>query len=121
MAFANPLVITVNGVAKTLLKINQDNYGSEYFLREATQSFRVKIRHTREAGSTATGKIHRSNVEITQTIFAVAPAVTDNVRQVYQVLRNGESDDMAAVGYLGAALSGLMVQARQEDLVAWAN
>ena len=121
MAFANPLVISVNGVNKTLNKINQDNYGSEYYLREATQSFRVKIRHTTEAGSTGTGKIHRANVEFTQTIFAVAPAVLDNVRTAYTVLRHGAADDAVNVGYLGASMSALLIQARYEDLVAWAN
>jgi hypothetical protein len=118
MAFANPLVITVNAVAKTLQKINQDSYGSEYYLREATQDFRVKIRHTLEKATTLTGQVHRSNVDFTQTVFGVAGAA-DNVRQVYIVLRNGKNDDAAAVGYLGSALSALMVQARFEDLVAW--
>jgi hypothetical protein len=121
MAFANPLVISVNAVNKTLQKINQDNYGSEYYLREATQSFRVKIRHTTENAVTGSGKFQRHNVEITQTIFAVAPAVLDTVRTVYQVLRHGASDDAVQVGYLGASLSSLLVQARQEDLVAWVN
>jgi hypothetical protein len=121
MAFANPLVISVNGVNKTLLKINQDNYGSEYYLRETTQSFRVKIRHTMESAVVGSGKVHRANVDFTQTIFSTTPGVPDNVRQAYQVLRHGESDTAVDVGYLGASLSSLMVQARQEDLVAWAN
>jgi hypothetical protein len=121
MAFANPLVISVNGVNKTLLKINQDNYGSEYYLREATQEFRAKIRHTTESAVVGTGKVHRSNIDVTQTVFSVTPGVPNNVRQVYLVLRNGENDTAADVGYLGVALTALMVQARFEDLVAWAN
>nr|UJQ85481.1 MAG: putative coat protein [Leviviridae sp.] len=121
MSFANPLVISVNAVNKTLQKINQDAFGSEYYLREATQEFRVKIRHSNEKATTGTGLVHRSNIEITQTVFAVAPATVDNVRQVYLVLRNGKTDDAIAVGYLGSALSALMVQARYEDLVGWVN
>lgn len=121
MAFANPLVITVNGSAKTLLKINQDNFGSEYYLREATQEFRCKIRHSTEAKAVGTGVVHRSNVDVTQTIFSAVPGVPDNVIQVYLVVRNGKAEVAANVGYLGAALSGLMVAARYEDLVAWAN
>nr|UJQ85129.1 MAG: putative coat protein [Leviviridae sp.] len=121
MAFANPLVITVNGSAKNLPKINQDNFGSEYYLREATQEFRVKIRHAWEAGVTGSGKIHRSNVDVTHTVFSVTPGVPDNVRQVYTVVRNGKNDAAADVGYLGVALGALMVQARYEDLVGWVN
>jgi hypothetical protein len=121
MAFANPLVISVNGVNKTLPKINQDSYGSEYYLREATQEFRVKIRHSMESAVVGSGQVHRSNVDFTQTIFSVTAGVPDNVRQVYVVLRNGKADDAVATGYLGASLSALMVQARYEDLVAWLN
>lgn len=121
MAFANPLVITVNGVNKTLIKINQDGYASAYYLREATQSYRVKIRNSKESGKVGSGLVERHNVEITHTIFSTDPSVPDNVRQAYIVLRNGANDDAAGVGYIGAALSALMVQSRYEDLVAWAN
>jgi hypothetical protein len=121
MAFANPLVISVNAVNKSLQKINQDSYGSEYFLREATQSFRAKIRHSRDNSSTGTGRIHRANVVITQTVFSVTPGVPDNVREVSLTLRSGDADSATDNGYLGAALSGLMVAARYEDLVGWLN
>jgi hypothetical protein len=121
MAFANPLVISVNSVNKTLIKINQDNYGSEYYLREATGDYRVKIRHTTEAAVTGTGKIHRSNVDVTYTKFSTTPGVPDDVVQAYVVFRHGTAADAASAGYIGAALSALLVQARYEDLVAWAN
>jgi hypothetical protein len=121
MPFANPLVITVNGSAKSLPKINQDNFGSEYYLREATQEFRMKIRHSVEAAIVGSGKVHRSNVDLTQTIFSTVPGVPDNVRQVYLVVRNGKADTAVDVGYLGVALGALMVQARYEDLVGWVN
>jgi len=48
MAFANPLVINYGAGTKSLPKVNQDNYGSEYYLREATQEFTAKIRHATE-------------------------------------------------------------------------
>jgi hypothetical protein len=121
MAFANPLVISVNSVNKTLIKINQDNYGSEYYLRESTGEYRAKIRHSRESAIVGSGQVHRSNFDLTYTIFSTTPGVPDNVRQVYLVLRNGVADDATLVGYIGAALSALLVQARYEDLVAWAN
>jgi hypothetical protein len=121
MAFANPLVLTVNAVAKSLAKINQDNYGSEYYLRESTQEFRVKIRHSEDKAIVGSGKIHRSNVTVTQTIFAVAPAVLDNVRQISYTVTNGKADTAVDVGYLGAATSALLAQARIEDLVGWLN
>ena len=121
MAFANPLVISVNSVNKTLVKINQDNYGSEYYLREATGEYRVKIRHSTEAAVVGTGKVHRSNVDITYTLFSTTTGVPDDVVQAYVVFRHGSAVDAASAGYIGAALSALMVQARYEDLVGWVN
>lgn len=121
MAFANPLVISVNSVNKTLAKINQDNYGSEYYLRESTGEYRVKIRHSYESAVVGSGRVHRSNFDLTYTIFSTTAGVPDNVRQVYCVLRNGNADDATAVGYIGAAMSALLVQARFEDLVGWVN
>jgi hypothetical protein len=121
MAFANPLVLTVNSVAKNLPKINQDNYGSEYYLRETTQEFRVKIRHSEDKAVTGTGKIHRSNVTVTQTVFSVTAGVPDEVYECSTTVRNGKAADATKVGYLGSALSALLVQARYEDMVGWLN
>lgn len=120
MAFANPLVLTVNAVAKNLVRINQDNYGSEYYLRETTQDWRVKIRHSEDRTVTGSGKVHRSNIQVIQTVFGVAPA-PDNVRSISITVTNGKADTAVDVGYLGAALSALMVAGRYEDLVGWLN
>jgi hypothetical protein len=40
------LTITYNAASKVLLKVNQDNYGAEYFLRESLAIYRLKISHT---------------------------------------------------------------------------
>jgi hypothetical protein len=67
--FGDTITLTVAGNAKVLNKINQDNYGSEYYLRSSTEMFRLRIRHTQstKAGQPVTD---RHNVEFTQTIFA---------------------------------------------------
>lgn len=117
MAFANPLVITHNAGTKSLPRVNQDNYGAEYYLREATQEFRAKIRHTREK-ATATGRVDRHNVEITQTVFGTSGA-PDVTRQAYLIYRHDYRDDMTAAAYIGEGLSDLMVEARYSDLSAW--
>lgn len=40
--------LTYNAVAKTLNKVNQDNYGAEYFLDDSTNlmRFRITVKHT---------------------------------------------------------------------------
>jgi len=92
--FADQLTVTVNAVAKVLNRINQDKYGSEYFLRESTQEFRLKIRNSssKPAGSLQT--IDRHNFELTNTVYATStvPAI---VRRAYSVYENSRSDTAA--------------------------
>lgn len=123
MTIANPLVITLGGsggTAKSLPKINQDAYGSEYFLRESTQELRVRIRHSRETPKAGELALERHNFEITQTIFGTAGAA-DKVRQVYLVLRATKSDTLADVVDLGEALSYYMDGTHYGDLIGWVN
>lgn len=120
MAFANPLVINYAAGTKSLPKVNQDNYGSEYYLRESTQEFTVKIRNTREtpkAGSTA--KIERHNVELTRTVFAVPGVSAEITQQVFLVFRLDKSDSVADAAELGAALTDLLDESHFNDLGKW--
>lgn len=119
MSFGSTLTLTVNSVAKVLNRINQDNYGSEYYLRSATEEYRVKIRHSKESAN-KDGKVpDRHNVEVTHTIFATStvPAI---VRQAYLVVRIFGDDDLTAAGYLLAAAAAYFGNSTvQGDLLTW--
>lgn len=108
MSFSDPLVVTINSVAKAMAKINQDAYGSEYFLREANQEFRVKIRNTTYVNA-AKQQVDRHNIEFTNVVYATptSPALT---RKAYTVYENVRSDTDAAVlqdfvGFIGVNTS----------------
>lgn len=118
MAFAKPLVIDYAAGTKTLQFINQDNNGSEYYLREATQEFTVKIRHTSERPDRNGIIMERHNVEFTRTVFGtgVDPDIT---QQAYLVFRMQRRDSAADAALIGESMSKLMVKARFEDLAAW--
>lgn len=120
MAIPNPLVITYNAVAKNLPRINQDGYGSEYFLEEATQSFRVKIRHTKEGIRADGSQFDRHNVELTHTVFGTSGA-PDSIRQTYVVIRNDKTGPATDLGYLQSALNGLLTSGFVADLRGWQN
>lgn len=123
MAISNPLVITLGGsggTAKSLPKINQDAYGSEYYLRESTQEFRVKIRHSKESPNSAGVILERHNLEITQTIFGTAGS-PDEVIQAYVVLRNAKTSTATNVSNVGTALSYYMDATHYGDLQGWVN
>lgn len=124
MAISNPLVITLGGsggTAKSLPKINQDAYGSEYYLRETSQEFRVKIRHSVESPQKDGTVFERHNVEFTHVTFGATPADPNVTRQVWVVLRNTKTDSLTTVTDLGTALSYYMDATHYGDLVGWVN
>lgn len=84
--FGNTLVLPHADGNITLVKINQDQYSSEYMFRNTTHMVTAKIRHT----TTKTGN-DRHNVEISQKIFATQSAEEVN-RKVYVVLEQSKTD-----------------------------
>jgi hypothetical protein len=119
MSFGSTLTLTVNSVAKVLNRINQDNYGSEYYLRSTLDEYRVKIRHSKEKANPDGTQLDRHNIEVTQIIYATSttPVVT---RQFYIVARVPTNDDLTAAGYLFAASATYFGNGTVEsDLLTW--
>lgn len=94
MAFADPTVITINGVAKSLVRINQDGYSSEYLLRSSTDELRLKIRNNAGFDKKRAVSFDNHNVELTWTIFPVAPSTVSIVRKAYLVVQNQVGDTL---------------------------
>jgi len=121
MAIANPLVLTYNAGSKSLVRINQDNFGSEYYLRESTQDFRVRIRHSKETPGADGVQYERHNFELTQTIFSTTVGVPDVVIQTYAVIRNRKATLATDVALLGTAMSAFLDSTHYQDLANWVN
>lgn len=84
--FDATITITIDSVAKILNRINQDDYASEYFLRETLGDYRLKIRHTGYTSKTSGRHIDRHNVEFVHTVYPVAPITVSTIRKAYTVL-----------------------------------
>lgn len=121
MAIANPLVIAYDAGNISLNRINQDAYGSEYYFRDSTQDFRVKIRHSTEKVGADNVVMERHNVELTHTVFSTTAGVPDVTEQIYFVLRNPKSRAAATVAKLGDMLTAFATNVHYQDLVAWIN
>jgi len=99
---ADPQTVTFTSGAKSLAKINQDKYSSEYYLRESLAEYRLRVRHTRTAPSAKNPLgLDRHNVEFTETIFA-AGVVPEFSRKSYVVLE-APASQINSVLYLSAA------------------
>lgn len=121
MSFGSTITVTVNAIAKILNRINQDNYGSEYLLKESLQEFRIRIRHQTENAKNGEQPFERHQFELTQTVFATATD-PEIVRQAYSVFRSRKNDSLTSVGYLtAAAVDYLDSGTVQADLLTWQN
>lgn len=95
MAFSDPLVVTINAVAKNLVRIDNGRLSSEYFLNETTQSFRAFIR-SQDLKKEADGRYKvRHNITLRQTIFATS-TTPELVRQSSMTIDHYAGDDPAA-------------------------
>jgi hypothetical protein len=120
MAFGDTVTITVNAVDKVLKRINPGiAWTSEFLLRETTGEFRLKIRHSPEGKLLRGEPMHRHNVELSQTVFGVAPDDGYTV-VVSTTIRNPERIAAADVDKLSDGLADF-VKANGADLVDWLN
>lgn len=65
--FANTLTLTIDAVARTLLRVNQDNYGSEYLYKDSVEKITMKIRHSTETQNSL--PVNRHNVFVERTVY----------------------------------------------------
>jgi hypothetical protein len=117
MTISSPITITVNAIAKVLPRINQDNFGSVYQLKESLAEYKLVIRHSYE-GKVGPKQIERHNVEFTMTTFDVDGNPV--VRQSYTVMRNPRNVDPVDTVNVTKALA-VWVNTVAADLGAWQN
>lgn len=102
--FADPQTVTINAVGKVLTRVNQDQYSSEYRLREATGEYKLSIRNTSYLDKKRGVQIDRHNIELTQVVFPVAPATLSTVRKCYAVVENQVGDTLTDPVLVAAGL-----------------
>jgi len=115
--FADPSVVTINAVAKNLVRINQDKYSSEYLLRSSTEEFRLNIRNTNYLDKKRAVTIDRHNIELIQTVFPVAPATTSTVRKSYVVIENQRGDTLVDPRNVALGLCAFLTSAKIDQLM----
>lgn len=73
---ANTLTITIDGVANTLTRVNQDNFSSFYVKKDAIGEMSLQIRHSTESvSSKQPTPVDRHNVFFSNTVYATPTAV----------------------------------------------
>jgi hypothetical protein len=94
--FADPSVVTINAVGKSLVRVNQDGYSSEYRLRTATEQFSLFIRNNGTRVDKTTGAVFdRHNAQLIHTVFAVLPATLSTKRTCSVTFENQQGDTLS--------------------------
>jgi hypothetical protein len=119
--FADPTTVTIDGNAKALVRINQDQYSSEYLLRSTTDEFRLRIRNNSFLDRKRNVTMDRHNVELIQTIFPVAPATLSTVRKAYIVLENQQGDTLTDPVKMAAGLYAWLTASTNANLTKLVN
>lgn len=114
--FADPSVVTINAVAKNLVRINQDQYSSEYLLRSATEEHRLRLRNTSYNDKKRGVLIDRHNAELIWTVFATSTAPSF-VRKAYVVIENQQGDTLTDPTKLAAGLLAFLSEANITKLM----
>jgi len=85
MALADPIAVTYNAVVKNLNRINQDSYGSVYYLDDSTNSmkFTLTVKHT----IPASGMFPESHLMRLDVEYLDANGKTTRVASSWNVLK----------------------------------
>lgn len=114
----NTLVLPQVGGDITLIKINQDNYSSEYMFRNATDQYVARIRHSRTKATALVPSKDRHNFEVIRTTFATAVTPEDVVK-FYFVMEQSASSTNVNLADAVCDLSILTSNAFLKSLIAW--
>jgi len=91
MSLGTTLTITLDGsggTAKILPLINQDGYGTEYYLDDGTVTYRAKVRHSRDNVKAGTQKFDRHNVTFSRFVKPTEAIPLGSLSEVQFVIRN---------------------------------
>lgn len=96
----NTVSLTIGGAVKTLTLIKSGDYDAEYYLREATVEYRMKVRHSKARNISSNNAVQqdRHNVEITRLTFATSttPEYIERSYHVWQLDPGRSAVDLCA-------------------------
>jgi hypothetical protein len=108
------LVITLDGsggTAKTLPLINQDGYGSEYYLDDSTVTYRAKVRHSRDTVKAGTQAFDRHTVTFSRFVKPTEAIPLGSLSEITFTIRNDPNGVSSDIIDTSEAMSFYMVKA----------
>lgn len=118
--FSETITFTINAVARTLTRINQDKYSSEYLLKTPNEEFRANIRNTSYVDKTRAGTVvDRHNVQLIHSVYPAVAGQPNLVRKAYIVVENDSRDTITDPAKFDAGFVGFLTEANFTKLINW--
>jgi len=119
--FADPQTVTVGGTPYTLVKVNQDQYSSEYRFRDTTFECILRLRNSSYTDKKRGVRVDRHNAELICTIFPVAPSTLSTIRKQYLVFEHQEGDALTGAVAWATGLCALLTASSAAALTKLTN
>jgi hypothetical protein len=84
--FSDTIELDIDGTVRSMARINQDKYSSEYYFRDDDHDRTLRIRHSNFVRKSDNVTIDRHNVELVTNYFPDATFPTSRVGKMYFVL-----------------------------------
>jgi ADP-ribosylglycohydrolase len=117
--FSDTLTVTINGAAKVLTRINQDQYSSEYRLRETLGEYTLRLRNTAYTDKTRAIRVDRHNVELIHTLYPTGASSVATIRKAYFVFENDLTDTVVDPVKHGVGVCSFLSEANLTKMVNW--
>jgi hypothetical protein len=104
--FANTLTITINSVAQILTRVNQDNYGSVYTKKTATDEYNLKFRNSKQ-GSDGVEPLDVHNMYFEHIVYATS-TTTEKKYSVSSTLKMRRTSDPAYLAFVVPGFNTLL-------------
>jgi hypothetical protein len=121
--FDNTITLTdVHGTEDfNFVRVNQDKYSSEYRYTTDLKRVTLKLRNTTRFDKSSLKTFDRHNVELQETLFAVAPSTQSTVRTCYFTFEVQQGDVIADSVALGHALAFWLVTGSDANMLKLAS
>jgi len=119
LMLSNTIVFN-DGTSRTLAKINQDAYSSEYMFRDSTLQYVLKIRHSKTKATATVPSYDRHNVEVVKTVFAAGGSPEVKTKYYFVMEQEGNNTNVA----LADAICDLCIASTNSflvDILGWQN
>ncbi len=115
---ADSITITVNAVARTLTKINNDAYANEYYLRVDGRDYRLRTKHSRDKVASGATPRDRHVITFTETIYPTA-TTPELVRQSQVTIVGSAYDAVADQSKVQLGLQAFLTDANIQALIGY--